>query len=113
MRTPTADQATTITVPWNASSQVGPAGGERLSARNRSPSAARTRERAHTDHASNTATLRLITSVLYPVPLPLLSPHYSTALPSLKRYDDRFLSRIEPIPRKLISREISDVCLNL
>src|SRR5215208_5546495 len=90
MRTPTADQATTITVPWNASSQVGPAGGERLSARNRSPSAARARERAHTDHASNTATLRLITPVLYPVPLRLLSQPHTTALTSRKRYGNRY-----------------------
>src|SRR5215218_360576 len=50
-----------------------------------------------------------------PVPLPLPSQHHSTALPSLKRYDnryeDRFLSRTAPNPPKIhLKMEVSDVC---
>src|SRR5215210_1058397 len=47
---------------------------------------------------------RISPRYLYPVPLPLLSPHHSTAPPSLRRYEsryeDRFLSQTEPTYRR-------------
>ena len=52
MRTPTVEQLATIIVLRNANSKTGAPGCDRFSARNTRPSAVRTRERAHTDHAS-------------------------------------------------------------
>src|SRR5215208_641303 len=48
----------------------------------------------HSDHASLVAVRRLIPPILAPVPLSLLSQHHSTALPSPKRYDNRYEDRI-------------------
>src|SRR5918998_3037892 len=63
------------------------------------------REKAHADHASQMVARLLIGSTPRPVPLPLLSQYHSTGRSSPKRYDkryeDRFLSRVEPIPRRL------------
>jgi hypothetical protein len=56
MRTPTVEQLATITVLRNANSKTGVPECDRFSARNTRPSAVRTRERAHTVHASQAET---------------------------------------------------------
>jgi hypothetical protein len=62
MRTPTVEQLATITVLRNAKSKTGAPGWDRFSARSTRPSAARTRERAHTDHASQAEARGLVRS---------------------------------------------------
>ena len=76
-RTPTVEQLAMITTLRKANSKMGAPGLDRFNARNRRPSAVRTRQRAHTDHASQTEAR----VVIPPTPRPcFLAPSVTTPL---------------------------------